>query len=761
MLVRAGMVFDGPSVQAPFPAAWVRIERLPAALPDEASLRDAFMRLPDPLSSAVAPQGATSTAGLIAALALELQCLTGAPAARSVISQPGPGTADIAIGFEYGDVATLALQLAAAVVGVAATGDAAALRALDRLGREFAALATQMQWEPAFMAQIRGFRARGIPVKRLHEKLYLAGYGRFRSYLDYAITGNTGAIATWIANDKMLCNRILRPLGLPVTDQAQVGSLEEALRAAQRLGYPVVLKPRGGTNGVDVVVGLDTPAELEAAYRRVARPALRMMVERMVAGSDHRLLVIDGELVAATRRVPGHVVGDGVRTVTALLEEVNRDPRRGAGHRAQLSLLPMDAEADRMLGKAGLSRDGVPARGQVVFLRAAANIARGALSVDVTDLVHPETRDMAVRAAAASGLDLVGIDFITPDIARSYREVGGAICEINASPALRMHASPAEGHPRDVLTPMIESVFPPGRPPRFPCAVILDTDRTAALALAHILKVAGRRVGLAAHGTIHIDAPFPALDGLGSNQAAAALLGDAVIDAAVFLFTAEDLVRHGLGFESAAVAAVRTAQGSAAARILAAGARDLLLCSGLADDAAAFAGASTAAAPVIAVAPGALDAAAALARGMGVAERDVEDGLATFDAVFSGAPGGFRVLREAGRAIVVDLPGGAAEIAALVGLTRRLAAGGCGAAVASLATASERLRVAGVLGGSLDRVIVTTDEEEDQRAGIAGALGSGPGPLLVLARNPERACRYVADALRLGAQPVAMPVARA
>jgi len=186
----------------------------------------------------------------------------------------------------------------------------------------------------------------------------------------------------------------------------------------------------------------------------------RVVVERWVSGRDYRVLVVNGKVVACAERVPAHVVGDGASPVQELVALANRDPRRGRGHRSPLTLLAIDERAERLLARQGHGARSVPDAGETVALCEVANLSAGGTAVDVTDQVHPDNRTMAVRAALAVGLDVVGVDFLTTDITRSYREAGGAICEINDKPGLRMHVWPSEGTPRDVIAPILDMLFP-------------------------------------------------------------------------------------------------------------------------------------------------------------------------------------------------------------------------------------------------------------------------------------------------------------
>src|SRR5690606_15552749 len=198
---------------------------------------------------------------------------------------------------------------------------------------------------------------------------------------------------------------------------------------------------------------------------------------------------------------------DGTHTVAELVERTNQDPRRGIGHEKVLTRLELDGQAERLLAARGWTTDTVPAAGEKVHLRSTGNLSTGGTATDVTDVVHPDNVEMAVRAVQAIGLDVGGVDFLTTDITASYKESGGAICEVNAAPGFRMHSSPSEGRPRDVAGPVIDMLFPPGTPATIPVAAITGTNgkTTTARMVAHIQKLAGRTVGLTTTDGVYIN----------------------------------------------------------------------------------------------------------------------------------------------------------------------------------------------------------------------------------------------------------------
>src|SRR5690606_29777937 len=275
--------------------------------------------------------------------------------------------------------------------------------------------------------------------------------------------------------------------GLPVPRQQLVRDARRAVAAAERLGYPVVVKPLDANHGRGVSINLQDGGAVETAFEKAREHSRTVIVETFISGFDHRMLVIDGKLIAVAKRVPGHVVGDGQNPVEQLVEIANAEPRRGIGNEKVLTRIELDHQALRLRGLAGKTRDSVLAPGEILYLRSTGNLSTGGTAVDMTDVVHPDNREMAIRAASAIGLDVAGIDFITPDISRSYREVGGAICEVNAAPGFRMHVAPTEGTPRDVAGPVMDMLFPPGTPSRIPIVSITGTNgkTTSSRMVAH------------------------------------------------------------------------------------------------------------------------------------------------------------------------------------------------------------------------------------------------------------------------------------
>jgi len=416
---------------------------------------------------------------------------------------------------------------------------------------------------PSTASLVRAAEQRDIPWLRLNEQsLVQLGHGKYQQRIQATVTGRTSHIAVELASDKEETNKILASLGLPVPKQELVRSEEGALRAARRLGGPVVTKPYNGNHGRGITIAITKDEDVIAGFKAAQEHSNSVIVETYLAGDDHRLLVVNGELVAATKRTPGHVVGDGTRTVRELVEIVNSDPRRGVGHEKVLTKLQLDREATVMLEGAGLSFDSVPERDRIVPLRKTANLSTGGTATDVTDIIHPDNRDMAVRAVRAIGLDVGGVDFLSPNIAESYKKVGGGICEINAAPGFRMHVSPSEGTPRDAAGPVIDMLFPQGTPSRVPIAAITGTNgkTTTSRMLAHIAKMAGYTPGLTTTDGVYIDGQRTVEGDMTGPVSTRMVLADPNIDIAVLEVARGGLLRAGMGVPEVNVAAVLNVQ---------------------------------------------------------------------------------------------------------------------------------------------------------------------------------------------------------
>lgn len=393
--------------------------------------------------------------------------------------------------------------------------------------------------------------ARDIPWSRISDNspFIRLGQGRFQKKIFGATTEDTSFIAAQWSNNKLATSDALRDLGIPVPEQRVVRNSLEAVRAADSLGWPVVVKPNAANFSRGVRVGLSEPRQVRNAFNAAREHGSVILVQKHIPGEVYRVLVLDGTVIAVHQRIVAHVIGDGKQSIEALIEASNehlRDRRR----------LEYDAEARALVAQLGYTHESVPDEGEIVRLRELPRPRTGS-RVDVTDVAHADNRRLAERAATTLGVDVAGVDIIMPDIARSHRDVGGAILEINYTPAVTSHVR-AEGTPRDVVGAILNKLYPPGSPGRVLTALITGTETTARVAarLAGILAEAGHRVGLGTGEGVWIDGEQTAGSGLTSVQLARAVLFDPTIDAAVLEASPQSVLDHGLGCDACDVAGV-------------------------------------------------------------------------------------------------------------------------------------------------------------------------------------------------------------
>ena len=450
----------------------------------------------------------------------------------------------------------------------AQVAEIASLTERERLGVSTAAIA-------------EAARRRGIPVRRVGGlSLLRLGHGGNGRLVCAALTEQTSAVGVDIAADKMLANRLLADAGIPVPRAIVAATAQEAVRALDRLGAPVVIKPQRGNHGRRVIVGAATPQEAAAAFAAASVAGAAVIVESYIAGNDYRVLIIDGQVAAAAQLRPPTVTGDGSATIGQLIAGVNADPRRGDGHARELTRIVLDDEALRHLDAAGLDGCSVPGRGQLVTLRQNANLSTGGTSSDVTDLVHDEVAAMCIRAAATAGLDICGIDVRLADIsaplhgsaqhgsaqhgsgphhpASHDRGRAGAVIELNACPGLRMHLSPAEGPPRDVAAMVVDHLYPAGTPARIPVIAVTGTNgkTTTVRMIGHVLSQAGLRVGLATTDGVYCGGQLVFDADASGPRSAQLVLADPAVEAAVLETARGGIIRGGLGYDQADVAVV-------------------------------------------------------------------------------------------------------------------------------------------------------------------------------------------------------------
>lgn len=413
---------------------------------------------------------------------------------------------------------------------------------------------------PSTRAIVDAARRRGIPVRRLTPtgSLVQLGYGIHQKRILASQTSDTSALAVEICQEKPLTNMVLRNVGISVPEGRTVRSADEAWEVAEELGLPVILKPEAGNQGKGVMVNLRSEAEVRQAYEVASQFRGDVLVERHIEGEDYRILVVNGKMVAAARRDPAQVVGDGKRTVAQLVEVANQDPRRRPGHSSALTRIRVDDAARVVLGQQGLTVDSIPAQGQSVKLRQNCNLSTGGTATDVTDEVHPSNAQMAELAAQVLNLDVAGIDLLCKDIRRPLMEQGGAIVEVNAAPGLRMHLQPTNGLPRDVGGPIVESLYPNGAPSRIPILAITGTNgkTTVTRLVAHMFETSHQCVGMTSTDGTYIRRERILEGDCSGPRSAQAVLLHPRVEVAVLEVARGGILRAGLGFDWCSVGVV-------------------------------------------------------------------------------------------------------------------------------------------------------------------------------------------------------------
>ena len=470
-------------------------------------------------------------------------------------AQPGPApdTCDVAIGYELEGATRAVVQAALQAIEALGAGEPAALEEQIEDARY---LAEDEALGPSTRALVEAAERRGIPWERIGSgSLIRLGYGRHIRFIQASLTSTCSSVAADVASDKPLTKALLDRALLPVPRGEVVRNEAEALAAAGRIGFPVVVKPLYGNHGRGVSVGLATPGAVAEGYRIAREHGRRALVEEQLLGSDFRILVVGGKMVAACERRPCRVVGDGKHTIAELVEIENQDPRRGEGHAKAMSRIRLDEVVLAHLAGEGRSLDHVPAPGEVVELCRAANLSRGGTAHDVTDRIHPEVQALCERAARVVGLDVCGVDLVAEDITRPLGPKSG-IVEVNAAPGLRMHLAPAEGSPRDVGDAILDALFPPGTPSRIPLITITGTNgkTTVTRLVAHALGSTGKCVGMTTTNGVFVGGRRVVSGDTSGPASARAALVDPAVDVAVLETARGGIVRRGLGYDWSDVA---------------------------------------------------------------------------------------------------------------------------------------------------------------------------------------------------------------
>jgi cyanophycin synthetase len=510
-----------------------------------------------PCEKADAAVGSLTLAHVLERVAARLQNEAGVGIAFCKTTPAGePGVFKVVVEYHEEEVARAAFETARSLIESAIHD-----RPFDVIAaiQKLRALDQQIRLGPSTGSIVRAATARSIPARRLNDgSLVQFGWGSAQHRILAAETDRTSAIGESIAQDKELTKNLLKSVGVPVPDGRPVKDAEQAWAVACEIGLPVVVKPQYGNQGRGVAVNLATREQVAAAFEAALLEGSSIMVEKFAPGCDHRLLVIGDAVVAAARRQPPLVVGDGVHTIEQLVAHVNTDPRRGEDHATSLSKLRLDAIGLAVLAEQGLSPTSIPPAGTVAVLRRNANLSTGGSAEDVTDQVHPHLAARAVDAARIVGLDIAGVDVVCCDVSVPLEDQAGVIVEVNAAPGLRMHLEPSSGKARPVGEAIVATMFPAGENGRIPVVAVTGTNgkTTTTRLIAHIFRATGRRVGMTCTDGIYLnDRRIDTGDCSGPKSARAVLLNPQV-DAAVLETARGGVLREGLGFDMCDVAVV-------------------------------------------------------------------------------------------------------------------------------------------------------------------------------------------------------------
>jgi cyanophycin synthetase len=409
---------------------------------------------------------------------------------------------------------------------------------------------------PSTQAIVDAARKRGIPWFRLNEgALVQLGHGKHARRIQASETSNTSNIGVEIASDKELTKNLLAKVGVPVPQGEVVSDADAAWQAAQEISGPVVVKPFDGNQGKAVSVNLTTEEQVRTAVELAQQVSRKVIVEQFLQGSDFRLLVIDGKLVAAAERRPAQVIADGRHNIRDLVKMLNEDPRRGHGHGSALTRIRMDAAAELTLDKQNLNWESVPPPGQVIYLRDNSNLSTGGTATDVTDIVHPDNAAVAVLAAKTIGLDIAGVDVVCQSIKRPLSEQNGGIVEVNAAPGLRMHVYPSEGKSRPVGDAIVSMLFPEGTSARVPLIAITGTNgkTTVTRMIGHIYSTMKLYVGMTTTDGIYFGGVRRVKGDSAGPRSAESVLQHPMVDVAVLETARGGILRSGLAWDRSTV----------------------------------------------------------------------------------------------------------------------------------------------------------------------------------------------------------------
>lgn len=482
-------------------------------------------------------------------IALEIQTLAGMETGFGRTRETkDPGVYNVVFSYVEESVGEYAAEAAVRIAEALISGEEYDLNADIQKMKE---IRERVRLGPSTGSIVEEAVSRDIPWIRLGtNSLVQLGYGVNQMRFQATITCQTSHIAVDIACDKEATKRMLDNASIPVAKGDICVDEEDLENTIRKIGYPIVIKPLDGNHGKGASINVKDWESAKAGLVHAKQYSRRVIVEKFITGFDFRVLVINNKIVAAAKRVPAHVVGDGQHTIQELIDIENQDPRRGYGHENVLTEITVDRDTLDLLTKEGLTVESVPENGKIVYLKSTANLSTGGTSVDVTDMMHPENIFLAERISRVIGLDVCGIDIMAENLTQPLKENGGVILEVNAAPGFRMHLAPSEGLPRNVAAPVIDMLYPPGKPSRIPIIAVTGTNgkTTTTRLLAHIVKNNNYKVGFTTSDGIYIQNHMLEKGDTTGPFSAEYILKDPTVEFAVLETARGGILRSGLGF---------------------------------------------------------------------------------------------------------------------------------------------------------------------------------------------------------------------
>jgi cyanophycin synthetase len=494
-------------------------------------------------------------------IALEIQTLAGMETGFGRTRETKtPGVYNVVFSYTEENVGMFAAESSVAIAEALIAGTPYDLEADIQKMRE---IRERVRLGPSTGSIVEEAVSRDIPWIRLGtNSLVQLGYGINQMRFQATITCKTSSIAVDIACNKEQTKKMLDAASIPVANGGICVDEDDLDDVIQKIGYPIVIKPLDGNHGKGASINVKTREDAIDGLAYAKKYSHRVIVEKFITGHDFRVLIIDNKLVAAAKREPAHVKGDGKHTIQQLIEETNKDPRRGYGHENVLTQIDVDRDTTDLLEKLNYTLETVPKKGEVVYLKSTANLSTGGTSIDVTDMMHPENIFLCERISRVIGLDICGVDIMAENLTQPLKENGGCILEVNAAPGFRMHLAPSEGLPRNVAAPVIDMLYPPGKPSRIPIIAVTGTNgkTTTTRLLAHIVKNNGFKVGFTTSDGIYVQNHMMEKGDTTGPVSAEYILKDPTVEFAVLETARGGILRSGLGFSRCDIAIITNIQ---------------------------------------------------------------------------------------------------------------------------------------------------------------------------------------------------------